>query len=64
MEKGCFGDVIDVGSEGESGVHINSKVSDKGRVCDNMAIDAKCEILTGREEGFWAKDDDFSFIAV
>ena len=64
MKKRCFGDVIDVGFKGESRVHVNSKVSDEGRICDSVAINAKCEVLTGREEGFGAKDDDFSLIAV
>ena len=29
-----------------------------------MTIDAKCEVLGGGADGFWAQDDHFSFIAV
>ena len=51
MEKGSFGNMVNMGEEGESGVRDNSKVTDFGGGGDGGAVNVKGEVKSGLSEG-------------
>ena len=54
--EGCFGNVDDMGQEGEVGVNDDSKVTDSVVWSDSGAIDMECEFLSGAGKVVWDKD--------
>ena len=64
MEKGSFGNMVNMGEEGESGVQDNSKVTDFGGGGDGGAVNVKGEVLSGVSEGVRTNDEDFGFVGV
>ena len=51
VEKGSFGNMVNMGEEGESGVQDNSKVTDFGGGGDGGAVNVKGEVQSGLSEG-------------
>ena len=51
MEKGSFGNMVNMGEERESGVQDNSKVTDFGGGGDGGAVNVKGEVQSGLSEG-------------
>ena len=64
VENGSFGNMVDMGEEGESGVKDNSKVTDLGRGGNGGAVNVKGEVLSGVGEGVRTKDEDFGLVGV
>ena len=64
MEKGSFGNMVNMGEEGESGVQDNSKITDFGGGGDGGAVNVKGEVLSGVGEGVRTNDEDFGFVGV
>ena len=50
MEKGSFGNMVNMGEEGESGVQDNSKVTDFGGGGDGGAVNVEGEVQSGLSE--------------
>ena len=48
--KGSFGDLVDMGLEGEGGVKDDTQVADLGGWGDSGAINSEGEVLTGAGE--------------
>ena len=56
MEKGCFGDVVDMGLKGEGGIEDDTKVADFGGGGDGGVINSQGEVSGGAGEGIWTND--------
>jgi len=50
VEKGSFGDMMDMGFKCECGVKNVTKISDLGKGGNCMAIDGESEVLGGGED--------------
>jgi hypothetical protein len=64
VEKGCFGNIIDMGLVGEGGIQDDTKVADFIGGGDGGSVNVEGEIYGGAGEGIRTNDEDFGFIAV
>ena len=64
MKESSFGDVVDVGQEGEGGIKYDAKVADCTGGGDNGAVDVEGKVVGGAGEGIWTNEENLGFIAV
>ena len=64
VKKGGFGDLVDMGLEGEGRVKEDTEVAHSGGGGDSGAIDTEGEVMSGAGEGVRADYEDFGLIAI